>query len=69
MIRKEICWGVTGVGLKLESIAERLKDNGHKYRKNIYLVDDKGMFQVHEDKNLIEKKNIRDMEGLGKNSS
>lgn len=58
--------GVTGVGLKLESIAERLKDNGHKYRKNIYLVDDKGMFQVHEDKNLIEKKNIRDMEGLGK---
>jgi len=56
--------GVTGVGLKLESVADSLKEHGHKYNKNIYLIDDKGTIQVHEDKSLVEKAKIYSLEGL-----
>lgn len=57
--------GITGVGLKLESIANRLKDHGQKYNKNIYLVDADGTVQVHENQSLVEKTNISNMEGIG----
>lgn len=57
--------GVTGVGLKLESVANSLKEYGHNYNKEIYLVDDKGTIQVHEDKSMVEKVKIHNLEGLG----
>lgn len=56
--------GVTGVGLKLENVAKSLEQHGRKYDKNIYLIDDKGTIQVHEDKSLVEKAKIFNMEGV-----
>ncbi len=58
--------GVTGVGLKLETVADSLKKYGQKYNKNIYLVDSAGVIQVHEDGKLVENKRITDIDGMKK---
>jgi diguanylate cyclase (GGDEF)-like protein len=58
--------GVTGVGLKLETVADSLKKYGHKYNKKIYLVDGEGVIQVHEEGHLIEKQKITNLEGIKK---
>jgi diguanylate cyclase (GGDEF)-like protein len=57
--------GVTGIGLKMESIGQTLKDYQEKYGHLIYMVDSTGLVQVHTDINLIEKLNIRNMPGVG----
>jgi diguanylate cyclase (GGDEF)-like protein len=57
--------GVTGIGLKMESIGQTLKDYQEKYGHLIYMVDSTGLVQVHTDINVIEKLNIRDMPGVG----
>ncbi len=57
--------GVTGIGLKMETIGQTLKDYQEKYGHLIYMVDSTGLVQVHTDINLIEKLNIRDMPGAG----
>ncbi len=57
--------GVTGIGLKMESIGQTLRDYQEKYGHLIYMVDSTGLVQVHTDINVIEKLNIRDMPGVG----
>ncbi|MEG6549413.1 sensor domain-containing diguanylate cyclase [Desulfocurvibacter africanus] len=56
--------GVTGVGLQVDSVARLIMDYQEKYDRSIYLVDAYGIVQVHSDKQLIDKANIRDMEGI-----
>ncbi len=56
--------GVVGVGIKLEKIAEFLKQKKNKYKRDIYLVDENGYVQVHSDLNLVEKSNIYTREGI-----
>ncbi len=56
--------GVVGVGLKLDRIAESLINKQKKYNRNIYLVDENGYIQVHSRRELIEKVNIYNKEGM-----
>jgi diguanylate cyclase (GGDEF)-like protein len=57
--------GVTGVGLKLDMMAELVKTYEERYGRSVYLTDRQGVIQVHRNLGYIEKKNIRTMEGLG----
>lgn len=56
--------GVTGVGLRVDAVARLIMDYQEKYDRSIYLTDAYGIVQMHADKRLIEKANIRNMEGL-----
>ncbi len=52
--------GVTGVGLQVDEIRELITEYESKYHRAIYLVDLDGLVQVHLQKDLIERLNIRD---------
>lgn len=56
--------GVTGVGLKVESIAQVIQEYKNRYDRTVYLTDRNGLIQVHQDSSLIEKSSIGDFEGL-----
>ncbi len=57
--------GVTGVGLKMESVGETLRSYQDKYGHLIYMIDSAGVIQIHPDINLVENKTIRDIPGIG----
>lgn len=57
--------GVTGVGLKLDMMADLVTTYEERYERSVYLVDRQGVIQVHRNQGYIEKQNIREMEGLG----
>ncbi len=61
--------GVTGVGLKMDNVSNILSEYREKYKRNIYLVDASGLVQVHSDKNLIGKVNLRDLSGISEHAS
>jgi len=56
--------GVTGVGLNLDRIADMIRSYNSIYRCSIYLTDRSGTIQLHSDRTLIEKVNIRNIQGL-----
>lgn len=56
--------GVTGVGLKMDLVAELLEKYQSKYNRRIFMVDPAGVIQVHQDKTLIEKKSLRELDGI-----
>lgn len=56
--------GVTGVGLKMDQVAKLLEDTEKKYGRELFMVDTRGLIQVHPDRSLILRQNIRDMPGL-----
>lgn len=56
--------GVTGVGVKMDSVAELLRRTQEKYQRRVYMVNDAGLVQAHSDLSLVEKMNIRNIEGL-----
>lgn len=56
--------GVTGVGLKLMSVAELIKSYQVKYDRTIYLVDQAGVIQVHPELNLAGKRTIHGIDGM-----
>ena len=56
--------GIVGVGIRLESVARLLQDKRDQYRRNIYLVDENGIIQVHPDLSLVEQVNIFQDEGM-----
>ncbi|MGB3210871.1 MAG: sensor domain-containing diguanylate cyclase [Desulforhopalus sp.] len=56
--------GVTGVGLKVDTVAHCIADYRKKYDRVVYLTDTSGVIQVHPDTTIIEKKRIADMEGI-----
>lgn len=57
--------GVTGVGLKIDNAAQLVRTYREKYERSVFLTDMNGLVQVHQDLAYIEKKNIREIEGLG----
>jgi diguanylate cyclase (GGDEF)-like protein len=57
--------GVTGVGLKMSEVGRLLHSYQTQYDNKIYLVDKKGLVQVHPEQELILEMNIRNREGLG----
>lgn len=56
--------GVTGVGLSMDNAAALLHGAHEKYGRNVYLVDQDGLTQVHADKQLIEKYDITTADGI-----
>lgn len=56
--------GVTGAGVDIGYILNRLKQIQKKYARNIYLVDQDGVVQVHQDPSLIERFSIAKAGGI-----
>ncbi len=56
--------GVTGVGLKISSVARLVNNYQERFHRNVYLTDKQGLIQVHRDASLIEKMSIADQDGL-----
>ena len=56
--------GVTGVGLQMSEVGETLESYHQRFGHLIYLVDSEGLIQIHPNQDLIEKINIRDLDGL-----
>ncbi|MCP4645610.1 MAG: GGDEF domain-containing protein [bacterium] len=57
--------GVTGVGLKMDTMGQTLASFREKYGRLIYMVDSDGLVQVHPDAALVERTFIGEMEGIG----
>lgn len=57
--------GVTGVGVKVDSLATLVTSYLDTFKRKVYLADADGVIQVHENRTLIDSVNIADMEGLG----
>ncbi|SHO42772.1 sensor domain-containing diguanylate cyclase [Desulfopila aestuarii] len=55
--------GVTGVGLKMESVAELVGQYKERYGRNVFLADRNGLIQVHQDTSLIERVTIAELTG------
>ncbi len=56
--------GVTGVGLKVDSIANLVKYYKILYDRDVYLTDKTGVVQVHQNPEMIEKLRVAEMPGL-----
>lgn len=56
--------GVTGVGLRMASVADFIAKYRSRFNRNVYLADRGGVIQVHPDIELIERANIGEQEGL-----
>lgn len=56
--------GVTGVGVKMNSIQHVLRDYEEKYNLEAFLIDKNGLVQVHTDSSKIEAYNIFDNKEL-----
>lgn len=55
--------GVTGVGMKMDTVARQLTRAGDRWGRSVYLIDEKGVIQAHVDQSLIESANLRDRPG------
>lgn len=58
--------GVVGVGLDFSRISVLLDDYKQRYNRNVYMVDAKGLVQVHTDQALIQNRSIYDVPGLNR---
>lgn len=56
--------GVTGVGLKVDSVANLVNNYKTLYNRDVYLTDKTGLVQVHQNPEMIEKLWIADIPGL-----
>jgi len=56
--------GVTGVGLNMGSMSQRLSEHRALYGRMVYMVDSAGLIQAHPDQSLIETASIHDIEGI-----
>jgi diguanylate cyclase (GGDEF)-like protein len=56
--------GITGVGLNMDQIGRILADYEDKFHRMVYMVDFKGLIQVHSNSDYIEKMSLHQMEGL-----
>ncbi len=56
--------GVTGVGLKMDTVAQLLKETQERYNRRIFLIDPEGLIQAHSNPKLIGQVNIRDLPGI-----
>jgi len=56
--------GVTGVGLEMSIVSEMVARYREKYKRNVYFVNENGLMQVNADDSLVQKVNIREMDGM-----
>ena len=56
--------GVTGVGLNMNKLGRRLHKYQERYDKSIYLVNKKGVVQIHSKKELVAEENLYNREGM-----
>lgn len=56
--------GVTGVGVNMDQAISLLSSSRERYGRNIYLVDQDGLIQVHPDRRYIEKYYITKAGGI-----
>ena len=56
--------GVTGVGVNIVNVTNRLREAQQRYSRNVYLVDQDGVVQVHPDRSLIGRFSIAKAEGI-----
>lgn len=56
--------GVTGVGMKMDTVSRLLKSTGAKYGRHVFLVNRDGEVQAHAEPALIHHANIRQMPGI-----
>ncbi len=57
--------GVTGIGLKMVSVADTLASYHDLFGQVVYMIDAKGLIQVHTDPDFVDKVNIKDLPGIG----
>ncbi|MFH2038995.1 MAG: cache domain-containing protein, partial [Chloroflexota bacterium] len=57
--------GVTGIGIKMNSVASTLASYHDRYGQVVYMIDNNGLIQVHTNPNFVEKVNIKELEGIG----
>ena len=57
--------GVTGVGLNMNRTGKILRSYQGEYKRTVYLVDTKGVIQLHTNPELIEKVNISQPDWFG----
>lgn len=57
--------GAVGIGIKLASVADTLASYHVQFGPEVYMIDSEGLIQVHADTTLVEKVNIKDLEGIG----
>ncbi len=57
--------GVTGVGLKIDSLAGTIIRYEKKYHRSIYLVNTDGTIQIHQNRKYINRVSITALEGIG----
>ncbi|MEF2230706.1 MAG: sensor domain-containing diguanylate cyclase [Pseudodesulfovibrio sp.] len=56
--------GVTGVGVNMDRAAALLRQARERYHRNVYLVDQDGLMQVHPDTSLIKHQYITETPGI-----
>lgn len=56
--------GVTGVGVNMDKAAALLRKTRAEYDRNVYLVDQDGLIQVHPDDHLIRRRYITESNGI-----
>ncbi|MDA3957512.1 sensor domain-containing diguanylate cyclase [Oceanispirochaeta sp.] len=56
--------GIAGVGVRLDQISATLAEKRDLYNRDIYMVDDTGVIQVHSDLSKVETVSIYDIPGL-----
>lgn len=61
--------GITGVGLKVDSVAASIKEYKQRYGRNVYLTNRKGLIQVHRNRSFIQHKTVSQLTGLPKKPS
>ena len=57
--------GVTGVGLRITDISEKLARYQEQYDHQVYFIDGEGLIQIHPDQALIEMKTLMEVMDLG----
>ncbi len=57
--------GVAGVGVNMDHAAQLLAKAQNRYHRNVFLVDQDGLVQVHADKDLIKNVYITEAPGIG----
>ena len=56
--------GVTGVGVNIGNVTDRLREAQKKYSRDVYLVDQDGVVQVHQDRSRIGRFSIAKAGGI-----
>ena len=56
--------GVTGVGLKVDSVSDSIKEYKERYSRNVFLTNREGLIQVHQNRTFIQHMAASKLTGL-----